>query len=71
MHQPRFKRLIALSSGSIDYRTLLSSEKILLSSTSLERDNFRLGVIRSCKVGIERIYLENVLELTCDVVNQE
>ena len=42
-----------------------------MSSTSLERDNFRLGVIRSCKVGTERMYLENVLELTCDVVNQE
>lgn len=60
MHQPYFKCLIAISSGSIDYRTFLPSEKILLNSTSLERENFRLGVIRSTKVGIERIYLENV-----------
>ncbi|KAB0381011.1 hypothetical protein FD755_008795, partial [Muntiacus reevesi] len=42
----------------IDYRTFLSSEKILLSSTSLERDNFRLGVIRSCKMAVRPLEKE-------------
>lgn len=48
----------------IDYRIFSSSQKILLASTGLEKDNFRLGIVWRCRVGMEWIDLENVLELT-------